>query len=156
MIYTLESLTTSFTVDILNIQKAKAQNRIRIRKLVHILISLILVIVILIFGAITERTVIDAIFTVAGYTYGPLLGLYSFGLLTKYSLKDKLVPFITIISPIICVVINHFSEIWFNGYEFGFEILILNGLITFIGLFLIRKRLLPSMPSLSLPLSVRG
>ena len=107
---------------------------------VHICVSIALAVLIMIFRAINNQSVISAIFTVAGYTYGPLLGMYAFGLFTKYKLKDKLVPYIAISSPIMCLVINHFSEFWFNGYKFGFELLILNGLITFIGLLFIIKK----------------
>jgi hypothetical protein len=84
--------------------------------------------------------VIDKLFTVAGYTYGPLLGLYSFGLFTKYPVKDRWVPLIAVISPVLCYILSDHSVHWLNGYKFGFELLILNGIITFIGLFLIRKK----------------
>jgi len=94
--------------------------------------SFVLLCVILIFNAINDQSVIKSLFTVAGYTYGPLLGMFSFGLFTKYKLKDKFVPIIAILSPIICYVLNLYIP-------FGFELLILNGLITFIGLDVIRK-----------------
>ncbi|MCK5823561.1 MAG: sodium:solute symporter [Bacteroidales bacterium] len=138
----LTALTTSFTIDILNIRKKFKDERTRkkIRMRVHIGVSIALAILIMLFKAINNQSVISAIFTVAGYTYGPLLGMYAFGLFTNYNLKDKLVPYIAIASPIICLVINHFSEFWFNGYKFGFELLILNGLITFIGLLFIKKK----------------
>lgn len=136
----LTSLTTSFTVDILN-TKGLVENALkRIRKRVHILISVVLVIVILIFKAINDQSVIETIFTVAGYTYGPLLGLYSFGLFTKLKVKDKLVPWVAMFSPIICYILNIYSEILLGGYQFGFELLILNGLITFTGLYLIKEK----------------
>lgn len=136
----LTSLTTSFTVDILN-TKGLVENALkRIRKRVHILISVILVIVILIFKAINDQSVISTIFTVAGYTYGPLLGLYSFGLFTKFKVKDKLVPWVALFSPVICYILNIYSETLLGGYQFGFELLILNGLITFTGLYLIKEK----------------
>ncbi|MCH7656699.1 MAG: sodium:solute symporter [Bacteroidetes bacterium] len=136
----LTSLTTSFTVDILN-TKGLVENALkRIRKRVHILISVILVIVILIFKAINDQSVISTIFTVAGYTYGPLLGLYSFGLFTKFKVKDKLVPWVALFSPVICYILNIYSETLLGGYRFGFELLILNGLITFTGLYLIKEK----------------
>jgi len=97
-------------------------------------------VVILIFRAVNNETVISAIFTVAGYTYGPLLGLYSFGLFTKLGVRDKFVPVVAILSPVICYFISRYSEQLFNGYRFGFELLVMNGLITFIGLLLISKR----------------
>jgi asparagine N-glycosylation enzyme membrane subunit Stt3 len=84
--------------------------------------------------------VISALFTIAGYTYGPLLGMYTFGLFTKYQVRDKWVPVVAVLSPIISGLISFNSKTLFNGYEFGFELLILNGLITLIGLFLLRKK----------------
>lgn len=138
----LTSLTTSFTVDILNSKEYSEDKLKRTRIRVHVLFSAILVVVIMIFRAINDENVISALFTVAGYTYGPLLGLYSFGLFTKYNLKDKWVPIIAIASPILTYIININSENWLFGYNFGFELLILNGLITFLGLFLIRNKLI--------------
>jgi Na+/proline symporter len=136
----LTALTTSFTVDILS-PKNKSEGELRaIRKKVHVGVSAALVIVILIFNAINDESVISAIFTVAGYTYGPLLGMYTFGMFTKLKTKDKYVPFIAIASPVICYVLSSYSRVLFNGYVFGFELVILNGLITFIGLWFIRNR----------------
>jgi len=80
------------------------------------------------------------LFTVAGYTYGPLLGMYSFGLFTQWKVKDHLVPYIAVASPLICVLLNTFSEELFFGYKFGFELLIVNGLITFLGMIIIRRK----------------
>ncbi len=136
----LTSLTTSFTVDILNGSRLPEQKLQRTRKAVHIGISVVLLLVILLFRAINNQSVISAVFTVAGYTYGPLLGFYSFGLFTKYKVKDKGVPAVAILSPILCYIISSHSEAWFNGYSFGFELLILNGLLTFVGLFLLRRK----------------
>ena len=96
--------------------------------------------VILIFRAINDQSVIAAVFKVAGYTYGPLLGLYAFGLFTKRHLRDKLVPLVCIICPILTYITNENSEIWFDGYKFGFEILMLNGFLTFMGLWFISKK----------------
>ena len=127
----LTSLTTSFCVDIIEFEKQEPNQQIKTRKYVHLLFSLILLGVILIFNAINDQSVIKSLFTVAGYTYGPLLGMFSFGLFTKYSVRDKLVPLIAIASPILCYILNLYIP-------FGFELLILNGLITFIGLYLIK------------------
>jgi Na+/proline symporter len=127
----LTSLTTSFCVDILEFEKQEPKRQIKTRKYVHLIISFVLLCVILIFNAINDQSVIKSLFTVAGYTYGPLLGMFSFGLFTKYKIKDKFVPAIAISSPLICYILNVYIP-------FGFELLILNGLITFIGLFLIR------------------
>jgi chromate transport protein ChrA len=93
--------------------------------------SLVLLGVILIFNAINDQSVIKSLFTVAGYTYGPLLGMFSFGLFTKFKVKDKFVPLIAIASPVICYILNLYIP-------FGFELLILNGLITFVGLYLLK------------------
>ncbi len=131
----LTALTTSFSVDILEINKIKTkQKRQNIRKLSHIGFSILLIIVILIFRAINDQNVISAIFTVAGYTYGPLLGLYSFGLFTKYKVYDKYVWIVAVVSPVITYIINMYSQDLLWGYKFGFELLILNGLITFAGM----------------------
>lgn len=136
----LTALTTSFTVDILNPQNKSEVELKAIRKKVHVGVSAVLVMVILIFNAINNESVISAIFKVAGYTYGPLLGMYAFGMFTKYKTKDQYVPHIAIASPIICYFLNVYSKQFMGGYQIGFELLILNGLITFIGLLLIRKK----------------
>lgn len=135
----LTSLTTSFTVDILNADENNEEKTRQLRFRSHLLFSALLLIVILIFRAINDDSVISAIFTVAGYTYGPLLGLYTFGLFTKLKVKDKLVPIVAILSPVICYILKGNSMNWF-GIPIGFELLILNGLLTFLGLWLIRKR----------------
>ena len=93
----------------------------------------------MVFRAINDRAVIDKLFTIAGYTYGPLLGLFAFGLFTRYSVRDRWVPWIALASPVICYVLSTHSVEWFSGYKFGFELLILNGLITFSGLLLVNK-----------------
>lgn len=136
----LTALTTSFTIDIVGIKNRTEDKATVLRKRIHVLISVVVLLVILIFRVVNNETVISAIFTVAGYTYGPLLGLYSFGLFTKLKVRDKLVPFVAILSPIICFILSRYSEQLFWGYKFGFELLVLNGLITFIGLFLISKK----------------
>ncbi|HAN79617.1 MAG TPA: sodium:solute symporter [Bacteroidales bacterium] len=139
----LTSLTTSFCVDFLglnnkpNLSEAKKRN---IRYIVHFSFAALLLLIIVIYKAINDQAIISKVFTVAGYTYGPLLGLYSFGLFLKRKVNDKFVPLVAVLSPIICYVVNMYSEVLFNGYKFGFEILILNGAITFIGLLLISSR----------------
>lgn len=136
----LAALTTSFCVDILDVGKKDEKQRVRSRKLVHFGMSLLMVAVIIIFKAINDESVISAVFTVAGYTYGPLLGLYAFGLFTKWNVKDRFVPLVCIISPVICYFLSQYSAILFNGYKLGFELLILNGALTFAGLLLLRKQ----------------
>lgn len=137
----LTSLTTSFSIDILDIEKKhNPEKQIRIRKRIHVLISLVLILVIIAFKyIIKDASVIAKLFVFAGYTYGPLLGLYAYGLFTKWQVKDKMVPLIAILSPILSYIISMNSLKWF-GFEFGFFILILNGFLTFIGLILIRRQ----------------
>ena len=101
--------------------------------------SIIIIFVIISFKLINNQAVISQLFTFAGYTYGPLLGLYSFGLFTKFKANDKLIPVIAIIAPILSYLISHYSSELFNGYQIGFELLIINGLLTFIGLSLTIK-----------------
>jgi len=138
----LTALTTSFSVDFLNIDKYKEAKKRSIKKRAHILFSVLLIVVILVFRAISDESIVVAVFTVAGYTYGPILGLFVFGMYTKLKVKDRWVPLVGIASPVICFFISTYSEELFNGYQFGFELLIVNGLITMLGLWLISKRML--------------
>lgn len=134
----LTSLTTAFSVDFLNIQEKENKKRVKIRKITHIAFSLLLMLVILSFHyLIKEKSIISKVFQAAGYTYGPLLGLFSFGLFTKINIRDKYVPLIAILSPIFCYLLNIYSDKWF-GFKFGFELLIINGAITFIGLLILK------------------
>lgn len=135
----LTALTTSFCVDFLGFKPENYAERKKLRIGVHLGFSIVLFFVILIFKAINDDSVINSVFTAAGYTYGPLLGMFAFGIATKWELKDKFVPVVCLASPILSYIINLNSETLLNGYKFGFEILILNGLITFLGLLLIRK-----------------
>ena len=136
----LTSLTTSFSIDILEIDKKKnTKEQESTRKKIHILFSFILIATILIFKYfIADASVIAKIFTFANYTYGPLLGLYAFGLFTKLNLKDKYVPLICILSPFATYFLNLFCLQFFN-FDFGFALLIVNGLITFLGLYAIKS-----------------
>ena len=136
----LTALTTSFTIDVLNTKDMDEDKLRRVRQWVHVFISVLMILVIIVFNAFNNRSVIDAIFTIAGYTYGPLLGLYAFGLFTRFQVNDLLVPFIAIFSPIACYFLNKYSAILFGGYRFGFELLIVNGAIVFLLLLITRKR----------------
>jgi len=136
----LTALTTSFTIDVLNTKGMDEDRLRRVRQWVHVFISILMIIVIIVFNAFNDRSVIDAIFTIAGYTYGPLLGLYAFGLFTRFQVNDKLVPFIAVFSPLACYLLNKYSILLFNGYKFGFELLIVNGAIVFLLLLITRKR----------------
>jgi Na+/proline symporter len=140
---TLTALTTVLTVDILGIEKKKfatEKKAIRFRYMIHMLISLVVLSVIVLFEAINNASVISQLFTIAGYTYGPLLGLYAFGLFTRYNVKDRWVPLVAVISPIICYILSDYDELLLNGYNFGFELLIINGIFTFSGLFILRQK----------------
>ncbi len=139
----LTSLTTSVSIDFLGLEKRKGiteQAKTRIRYIVHISIALVFFISVLIFSKLSDRAVIDKLFTIAGYTYGPLLGLYSFGLFTKRKVKDRLTPAIAIISPLACYFLSRYSQELFNGYKFGFELLLLNGFLTFTGLMIFSRK----------------
>lgn len=141
----LTGLTTSFCVDILNIEGQTEDADKRTRMVVHIGFSLVLLVAILIFNSFNDRSVITAVFLAAGYTYGPLLGLYAFGMFTKLEVKDKWVPLVCIISPVLSYWINLNSEALLGGYKFGFEILIVNGMLTFLGLLMLTKRKKPAL-----------
>jgi solute:Na+ symporter, SSS family len=135
----LTALTTSFTVDIMGANNFADERLASQRRWVHVAISVVLGIVILAFRAVNDQSVISAIFTVAGYTYGPLLGLYAFGLFTKLSVRDKWVPVVAILSPVVCFFLSKYSVVLFNGYKFGFELLMVNGALTFFGLLALAK-----------------
>jgi SSS family transporter len=136
----LASLTTAFCIDFLNFEKRSEKNRQKLKFWVHLGFSFLLFVVIMIFHLINDASVITSVFKAAGYTYGPLLGLFAFGLFTKTAIKDKFVPFVCIISPILCYLLNSYSEKLLFGYKFGFELLLLNGAITFIGLWLLKDK----------------
>ena len=139
----LTTLTTSFCIDMLGMDQkvglTEAQ-KVSLRRRVHLGFAGILLLVILGFAASNNQAVITAILTLAGYTYGPLLGLFAFGLLHTRRVKDPFVPVICLVSPIISYILNANSQAWFNGYKFGFELLMLNGLLTYIGLWMITRR----------------
>ncbi|MGC6428796.1 MAG: sodium:solute symporter [Flavobacteriales bacterium] len=129
----LTSLTTSFCLDFLHIENKPISDQINTRKVVHVCFSVVLVVSILIFKAINDESVVAALFKVAGYTYGPLLGLFAFGIFTKWKIKDNWVPVIAVLSPIICFILQLYIS-------FGFELLMINGLITFLGLCMLIRR----------------
>lgn len=135
----LTALTTSFCIDVLGIEKKYDEKKqIKVRKQAHIGFSLLFILIMVGFKyLIDDASVIERLFVFAGYTYGPLLGLYAFGLFTKWQVRDKIVPLIAIASPVLSYIISVNSQKWF-GFDFGFIILVLNGLLTFTGLVLIR------------------
>lgn len=135
----LTALTTAFCIDFMNVANKPETERARIKHWVHIGFSVLFYIVIVLFNQMNSKEVITAIFDIAGYTYGPLLGLFAFGLYTKRPVNDRLTPFICIAGPVITYILNQNSEAWFDGYKIGFERLMLNGFIVFMGLLLISK-----------------
>jgi Na+/proline symporter len=136
----ITALTTSFCVDFLGFRKKADINSkaaIRTRHLVHIGLSFLMLFTIILFNAVNNDAVVGAIFKVASYTYGPLLGLYSFGLFVgKRQVADKLTPFICVVSPAVCYFLSTSSKTLLGGYVFDNELIVVNGLITFIGLWL--------------------
>ena len=131
---TLTALTTTFCYDFLGFSSSNSQSsparELRIRRMVHVAFALLYLLVIMAFRPFHNQSLIDTLFDVAGFTYGPLLGLYAFGLFTRRKVRDRWVPLIAVVSPVVCYVLKLYSPQWF-GYRFGFEILLLNGLITF-------------------------
>ena len=129
----LTALTTSFTVDILG-------GRDRSRVWVHTGMAVLMAVCILVFNALNSTSVIDAVYRLASYTYGPILGLFAFGMCCKTPVKDKWVPVVAILAPILCLILDLNSVRWFNGYHFSYEILLINALFTMAGMWLIRKK----------------
>jgi len=138
---TLTALTTSFSVDFLNLDvKNEKLNIKKTKRIVHLGFSLLLFFVILIFNFLNDESVVSAVFKAAGYTYGPILGLFAFGLISKRKVIDKVVPYLAVLSPILVYFINMFSEELLFGYKFGFELLLVNGFLTYLGLLIFSKR----------------
>ena len=135
----LASLTTSYCVDFLDIEKRPKEQQKKLRKKVHIGMSIMLVIVIIIFKYVLTSNVIDSLLTVAGYTYGPLLGLFAFGIITKFKVKDKYVWMVALCSVIVTAIIGRIPPENLGGYVVGYELLPINGFLTFFGLILIRS-----------------
>ncbi len=130
----LAALTTSFSIDILEINRLSDQQKAeKIRKQTHILMAIAFVFIILLIDKLSKTSIIDTIYIIVGYTYGPLLGLYGFGLLTRQKINDKATPYIAIIAPILCYSLNYISKNYWD-YTFGYELLMLNGLFTALGL----------------------
>ncbi|MEA1878303.1 MAG: sodium:solute symporter [Bacteroidota bacterium] len=136
----LTSLTTSVTVDMLGKEKAPEKEAKRIRYMVHGAISLVLMSMILLFRALNDRSVIDTLFTLAGFTYGPILGLFAFGMSNKRKVIDRMVPFIAILSPVLTWVLQYLANRYLGGYVFSFEHLLVNGLLTFTLLWVFSRR----------------
>lgn len=140
----LTALTTSFTLDILGNSKAdKQQDESKVaatRKRVHMAMAVLMAVVIFVFGLLNNSSVIDAVYVLASYTYGPILGLFAFGILFKAKVNDRFIPLVAVVSPILCFILAQNSEAWFNGYKFSYELLIFNALFTMIGMACIKRK----------------
>ncbi|MGV6828571.1 MAG: sodium:solute symporter [Flavobacteriales bacterium] len=136
----LTSLTTSYCVDFLDIENKEKTIQKKLRKKVHLIVSAIIVVVVVLFNEVLEMNVITGLFTIASYTYGPLLGLFLFGIFTKYKVKEQYVLIVCIIAVAISYLLNTYATEILNGYQFSFELLGINGLLTFIGLYIIKKK----------------
>lgn len=140
---TLTALTTTFCYDFLHFDRREGmseQRQLRLRRWVHVGFAVIYLLVIIAFRPFHNQSLIDTLFDIAGFTYGPLLGMYAFGLFTKRQVTDRWVPLVAVLCPILCYILKVHSAEWLWGYRFGFELLLLNGLLTFCGLFLISRK----------------
>ena len=135
----LTALTTSFCLDFLDLERYPKELQVKRRKQIHLAISVVLIVVIISFTYLLSDSVIDSLLTIAGYTYGPLLGLFAFGILTSYSIKEQLVALVSVISVATIALLGSLDARVLGGYQLGYELLPLNGLLTFIGLYFIRK-----------------
>ncbi len=143
----ITALTSSFCIDILGIKRREGMGetaQIRTRKIVHLIMAFIFMICVMIFKIIDNKSIITVILKIAGYTYGPLLGLFSFGILTNRKPNEKLVTFICLAAPLLCFAIEYFHKELLGKFQIGIELLILNGILTFIGLYIISKPILIS------------
>lgn len=136
----LTALTTSFTVDIIG-TKGKSEEQVKAtRQKVHLLMALLMGIVIFVFYLLNTKSAIDAVYKLASYTYGPILGMFAFGIFTKRKVRDRWVPLVAVIAPVLCLILQSNSERWFGGYKFSYELLLFNALFTFLGLCLLIRR----------------
>ena len=130
----LTALTTSFTIDILGAKEKEEKRLEKTRKWVHVGMALLMGVCIIAFEILNNTSVINAVYVLSSYTYGPLLGLFTFGILSKRRVRDRLIPIVVILSPILCYILDSNSVEWFGGYHFSYEILIINALFTMLGL----------------------
>jgi hypothetical protein len=137
----MTALTTSFTVDILGGTGKYGEARLAsVRRRVHIGMAVCMALVVMAFRLMDNTSVIDAVYILSSYTYGPILGMFAFGMLTRRPIRDRWVPLVAVLSPVLCLVLDLNSEAWFGGYRFGYELLIMNAAFTFTGLTLLVKR----------------
>lgn len=132
----LTGLTTAFCIDFLGFQKDR-EDKPQVRKWVHFGFSILIFMCIMIFKALNDQSVISAFIRVSGYVYGPLLGLFAFGMLTGRQVRDRWIPILCLLAPLVSLTLHLKSEDWFQGYQLGYEIIVVNSLLTFLGLFLI-------------------
>lgn len=139
----LTALTTSFTVDILNAGHKGDAQVTSTRKWVHVIMAFSMGAVIIVFNLLNNTSAIDAVYKLASYTYGPLLGLFTFGIICKRKVREKWVPFVAILAPVLCLILQSNSARWFGGYKFSYELLIINALFTMLGLWILSSRSTP-------------
>lgn len=135
----LVSLTTSFAVDIIQIEHMEEQKATTMRRWIHLAFCFVFLVIILLFHLINNKSILDLLFTIASYTYGPLLGIFTYGIFTKWKISDTLVPYIAVISPVLAYGFFWVFSTYFN-YYIGYELLIINGTITFLGMLLFTKK----------------
>jgi Na+/proline symporter len=139
----ITALTSSFCIDIIGMQRKKdwsdAQKK-KVRQRTHLAFAAIFLVFVMVFNQVNNPSMINVILKIAAYTYGPLLGLFTFGIITKRQVKDSLVPLVCVVSPLLCYVLETYQHLLFGSFEIGLELLIINGLITFAGLWLISSR----------------
>lgn len=157
----LTALTTSFTIDILQADDKKNDSKdnlnsnadnsdsksnalARTRKIVHFGMAVCMAVVIFVFGLLNNSSVIDAVYVLASYTYGPILGLFAFGITMKWRVRDRLVPLAALAAPVLCYILQSHSEQWFGGYKFSYELLIFNAAFTFAGLMMLKRKSRPT------------
>ncbi|SMP29108.1 sodium:solute symporter [Chryseobacterium profundimaris] len=139
----MTALTSSLCIDIFGMREKTHWDdgkKEKFRKNIHLLVALSFLIMVIIFKVINDNSMIGLILKLAGFTYGPLLGLFAFGIFTKYKVKDNLVPFVCIAAPVISFFIDKYQETLFGEFKIGLELLIINGLLTFIGLWMIKRK----------------
>lgn len=136
----LTALTTSFTVDIIGTSGKSEADVTRVRKRVHLAMALLMGVCIFIFHLLNTKSAIDAVYKLASYTYGPILGMFAFGLLTRRKIRDRWVPVVAVVAPVLCFILQTHSARWFGGYKFSYELLLFNALFTFLGLCLLIRR----------------
>lgn len=135
----LTALTTSFTLDILRVGQLSESVLRKVRKRVHVALTVVMGLVIMVFHALNSTSVIDAVYMLASYTYGPILGLFAFGILTRRVVRDRWLPVVVVLSPLCCYVLASHSEAWLWGYKFSYELLIMNALFTCVGMWIVSK-----------------